>query len=111
MANRTTPASLSCAAACTTLPCDLPSDKRMAIWATDEELRPPGNPFLRMYLRARPVWVLPPLGIRSLDQSYFFHVIVKMILTENMHYATEARQGQKSTAKISHRSVLSGFLF
>lgn len=60
-ANRTTPFSLSCAAAWTTLPWDLPSDKRMATRGTLEELRPPGKPFLRMYFRAKPVWVLPPL--------------------------------------------------
>lgn len=54
-ANKTTPVSLSCAAACAVLPWDLPSDKRMATRATVEELRPPGKPFLRTYLRARAV--------------------------------------------------------
>lgn len=63
-ANRTTPASLSWAAACIALPWDFPSDKTMTIWAASLELRPPGKPFLSTYLSARPVWVLPPLAVQ-----------------------------------------------
>ena len=55
---------MSSVAAFSTAPWDFPSDSRMTILGT-VAFRPPGNPFFRMYLRARPVWVLPPLAGRG----------------------------------------------
>lgn len=59
------PLSFTCMAGIAVLPWDFPSEMMIRILGTVKFL-PPGNPLLRMYFRARPVSVLPPLETREI---------------------------------------------